>query len=86
MFATTESDPNAGLFKVCRYTPSPASHTPAGGNAAHPLDYTAVNSSLANQNFLMITGGNGTLANTCPGDGPSALIDSTTFRHQPSLI
>ncbi len=85
IFAPTESDPSPGLFKVCRYTPGPASHTPAGGNAAHPLDYTAVNSSLTNQNFLMFTGGNGTLAYLCPADGPSPLIDSTTFRHQPSV-
>lgn len=85
LFATTEGDIDASLFKVCRYTPSPASHTPAGGNAAHPLDYAAVNSSLTNQNFLMFTGGNGTSAYTCPGDGPSPLIDSTTFRHQPSV-
>ena len=84
-FATAESDSNPGLYKVCRYTPSP-SHTPAGGNAAHPLDYTAVNSSLSNQNFLMFKGGNGTSAYTCPGDGPSALINSTTFRHQPSVL
>ena len=85
MFAAAESDPTPGLYKVCRYTPSP-SPTPAGGNAAHPLDYTAVNSSLTNQNFLMFTGGNGTSAYTCPGDGPSPLINSTTFRHQPSVL
>lgn len=86
-FAATESDPNPSLFKVCRYTPGLASHMPAGGNVAHPLDYTAVNSSLTNQNFLMFSGGNsnGTVAYTCPGDGPSPLIDSTTFRHQPSV-
>jgi len=86
LFAATASDVSASLFKVCRYTPNPASHTPAGGNAAHPLDYTAVPSSLTNQNFLMFKGGDGTLAYTCPADGPSPLIDSTTFRHQPSVI
>ena len=85
MFAATASDFSATLHKVCRYTPSPASHTPAGGNPAHPLDYTAVRSSLTNQNFLMFTSGNGiSLAYTCPGDGPSPLIDTATWPHQPS--
>lgn len=85
-FSATESDPSASSYKVCRYTPIPASHTPAGGNAAHPLNYTAVNSSLTNQNFLFFVGGIAGVANTCPGDGPSPLIDSTTFRHQPSAL
>ena len=86
LFAATGSDFSATLHKVCRYTPSPASHTPAGGNPAHPLDYTAVRSSLTNQNFLMFTSGDGiSSAYTCPGDGPSPLIDTATFRHQPSV-
>lgn len=85
LFAASESDPTAAHYKVCRYTPRPASHTPAGGNPAHPLDYALVSASLTNQNFLMFSGGNGTAAYTCPSDGPSPLIDSTTFRHQPNV-
>ena len=75
--------------KVCRYTPS-ATHTPSGGNRAHPLDYLAVNESLANQNFLVIGAGNGTGTGTgtvydCPVDnGSPALLNTHTYRHQPA--
>lgn len=66
-------------YKVCRYTPNAAT----GGNASHPATYNAVTQSLANQNFLVIPAGNGTLVYLCPGTaGP--LIDSTTAPHQPA--
>lgn len=69
---------NASKFKVCRYT-SQASHTPTGGNQAHPLTYTNVNSSLINQNFLVISAGDGSNPFTCP----TPLSSGTTFPHQP---
>jgi hypothetical protein len=69
---------NASRFKVCRYT-SQATHTPAGGNQAHPLTYTDVSSSLINQNFLVISAGNGSTPFTCP----TPLSSGTTFPHQP---
>lgn len=69
---------NASKFKVCRYT-SQATHTPTGGNQAHPLNYTNVNSSLINQNFLVISAGDGSTPFTCP----TPLTSGTTFPHQP---
>ena len=81
--ATALSDTAPSNFKVCRYTPQ-ASHTPTGGNAAHPLDYTDVGASLVNQNFLIITSGSGAAAFNCPGDDTGTpLVNGNTFAHQP---
>jgi Tfp pilus assembly protein PilV len=73
----------AGLnvYKVCRYTP--LSTDVGTKNIDHPLDYTtagsAAKSSLANQNFLVISA-----AHTCPTDAPAAgdFVNSNTMRHQ----
>jgi hypothetical protein len=70
------------LFKVCRYTPQ-ATDNPTGGNQAHPLTYTNVNSSLSNQNFLVTEAGDGSTSFPCPADGPDPFINSNTYRHQP---
>jgi len=80
--SSTLADATRSNFKVCRYTPT-ATDTPPGGNASHPLDYTNVNGPLANQNFLVISAGDDTVAFGCPGEGPSPFIDSHTYRHQP---
>lgn len=71
------SDVTASHYKVCRYTPQ-LTDTPSGGNFAHPLNYSNVTEALANQNFLVISAGNGTSAYTCPTDG------TNTYRHQPT--
>jgi type II secretory pathway pseudopilin PulG len=78
------ADDHDDRMRVCRYTPE-ATDTPTGGNAAHPLHYTNVTQSLTNQNYLIIKGGNhsGT-AYACPGDGPSPLMNTNTFAHQPT--
>ena len=82
--STTLSDTTFANIKICRYTPNPT-HTPAGGNADHPLNYTNVGSALTNQNFLVHSAGNGALlAYGCPSDGPDPLIQSNTFAHQPN--
>jgi len=81
--STVTTDNSASAFKVCRYTPT-ATHTPAGGNAAHPLSYTDVGTSLLNQNFLVISAGDGSVVFTCPGDDTSTpLVNGNTFAHQP---
>lgn len=69
---------NTSKFKVCRYT-SQATHTPVGGNQSHPLTYTNVGSSLINQNFLVISAGDGSTPFTCP----TPLTSGTTYPHQP---
>lgn len=76
--ALPSTDPVTNGLRVCRYTPQ-ATHTPAAGNAAHPLVYSNVSAALSNQNFLMVD-----LAYACPADGPSTLSNTTTFAHQPS--
>jgi Tfp pilus assembly protein PilV len=74
---STSTSAIPGTFKVCRYTPE-ATHTPTGGNAAHPLDYVAVSRALINQNFLVIGA-----SHSCPADTtPPGL--GNTFPHQPS--
>ena len=81
--ASVLGDYAASKFKVCRYTPE-ATHTPTGGNAAHPLDYFDVGTSLVNQNFLVITSGSGTAPFVCPGDDVTTpLVNGNTFAHQP---
>jgi type II secretory pathway pseudopilin PulG len=84
LFATSHSlSFNASEFKVCRYT-NQASHTPtSGGNPAHPLTYTNVNSSLVNQNFLVISAGD-VNSPFVPFTCPSPLSSGHTFPHQPS--
>lgn len=83
--ATALTDNLATNYKVCRYTPA-RNHTPPGGNASHPLDYVNVTGALTNQNFLVISAGDGTVGTApfeCPVDGPNALVNSNTWRHQP---
>ena len=75
---------NPARYKVCRYTPTP-NHTPPGGNASHPLNYVDVSGPLANQNFLVISAGDGEDPYGCPADGPNPYLNSNTYRHQPLL-
>lgn len=82
--APTASSNSPSQWKSCRYTPQPTP-TPAGGNEAHPLNYTNVASSLTNQNFLVFVAGNGSTAYLCPlSPGTNPFLNSTTFAHQPS--
>ena len=83
--SATLSNATATNLKVCRYTPDASTDRPQTGNAAHPLDYTAVGQSLSNQNFLVIPAGNGSIAYSCPTDlGTTPLVDGDTRRHQPT--
>lgn len=62
--------------KVCRYTPQIA----AGSNAGHPAAYTGLETSLADQNFLVIRD-----AASCSNldDPTTPYVDGTTQQHQP---
>jgi Tfp pilus assembly protein PilV len=78
------SDVDSTRFRVCRYTPDPMSNTPPGGNDAHPLLYTGVSVSLTDQNFLIISAGDDTVAYGCPTDNTATLlVDGDTKLHQP---
>lgn len=85
MQASSIADSSAGTHRVCRYTPVRA-HTATGlKNQDHPLDYTTVTTSLVNQNFLLILGGDGTTAFDCPADDTATpRINGNTYHHQPS--
>ncbi|MFO1272207.1 MAG: prepilin-type N-terminal cleavage/methylation domain-containing protein [Rubrivivax sp.] len=78
------SDDRGDRMRVCRYTPE-RSNAPAGGNQAHPLDYASVSTALTHQDFLIIRGGDGTAAYDCPADGPSTMMNTNTYAHQPAL-
>lgn len=84
--ATSSTDNSSSRFRVCRYTPDPTTNTPAAGNVAHPLNYASVGTSLVNQNFLVISAGDGIVGSapfTCPGSSSNPLINSNTRLHQP---
>jgi Tfp pilus assembly protein PilV len=96
--ASDLADATATRYRVCRYTPyrdhrAVGTGTPPMRNADHPLDYggsqpaepaNGVATALTNQNFLVIRAGDGTQPFTCPDDDPStALVDGTTWHHQP---
>ena len=83
--ARSPTDDNTGRFRVCRYTPDPTTDTPLAGNVAHPLNYVSVGTSLANQNFLVISAGDGSVPFPCPTEatGADPLVDADTRLHQP---
>ncbi|MEO5734647.1 MAG: prepilin-type N-terminal cleavage/methylation domain-containing protein [Rubrivivax sp.] len=90
--SATVADPTAALLRVCRYTsvqanppvPLPTPAPPLLPTADHPLDYVAVTKSLGDQNFLVIKGGDGSVAYACP-DGPAtAPTLGRTWHHQPA--
>lgn len=83
--ARSPTDDDDDRFRVCRYTPEPDTDTPLAGNVAHPLNYVSVGTSLANQNFLVISAGDGSVPFPCPteADGADPLLDADTKLHQP---
>lgn len=84
--ATSIASPTAGTYRVCRYTPVRAHSATGLKNQDHPLDYTSVTTSLVNQNFLVILGGDGALPFDCPADDTATpRIDGNTYHHQPSV-
>lgn len=87
--ATDAFDVAANHYRVCRYTPATSDSQPIP-NAQHPRNYVNVGpgEALSNQNFLVISAGDGVVAFGCPADvaaNPSAgnFINSNTLVHQP---
>lgn len=72
--------------QVCRYTADLDGSGAIDNNHEHPATYSAVDRSLANQNFLVIKG-----SETCPagavvrvaGDASDVFVDLGTAAHQP---
>ncbi len=83
--ATNISDVTAGPLRVCRYTTlrNNAAQVPPLPNAEHPYNYAAVVGSLANQNFLVMSGGDNITAFACPDD-PATPPTGRTWHHQPA--
>jgi Tfp pilus assembly protein PilV len=82
--ASVTSGASASSYRVCRYTPG-ASNTASVSNLQHPLNYSAVATSLPNQNFLLIRAGDGLTVFACPGDDISTdFINGNTLPHQPA--
>jgi len=77
------TDDRDDRMRVCRYTPE-RTNTPTGGNVAHPLDYADVAVPLTKQNYLIVVGGNRSVPYDCPADGPSSLLNTNTYAHQPA--
>jgi Tfp pilus assembly protein PilV len=87
------ADVTASNHKICRYTPdeaqitaldyTPTNRTLADYNNRNPYTFLRVNGPLVNKNFLVISAGNNTIDYQCPGEGPSPLIDSKTWPHDP---
>jgi hypothetical protein len=76
------TDDDDDKFRVCRYTPE-RSNTPAGGNIAHPLNYTEVSGPLPNQNYLIIRAGDDENPFLCPADASGDAVNTNTYDHQP---
>jgi len=74
---------DSAAYKVCRYTPE-NTDTPTRGNIDQPLDYLNVREPLAQQNFLVIRAGNGTVPFSCPVDDAATPVNSNTRAHQPN--
>ena len=72
--------------RVCRFTADLDGSTTVDANIEHPSSYAAVDSTLANQNFLVIGG-----SETCPtrpavrveGSATDVFADLSTAQHQP---
>ena len=65
--------------KVCRYSSDLDGSGTIDSNEEHPAAYSAVDHSLANQNFLVIQGNQ-----ACPAGAPGdAFVNLTTALHQP---
>jgi Tfp pilus assembly protein PilV len=78
------SGASASSYRVCRYTPG-ANNAASVSNLQHPLNYSAVATSLPNQNFLLIRAGDGLTVFACPGDDISTdFINGNTLPHQPA--
>lgn len=74
-------------FRVCRYTPYREHRTAPTQmrNSEHPLVYSGVTESLANQNFLVMRAGSSDADPwACPADDATTPVNGTTWHHQPS--
>ncbi|MBZ8141487.1 pilus assembly protein PilV [Rubrivivax gelatinosus] len=72
----------AEKLRVCRYTTAPRPKR----NIDHPLDYVDVTGALTNQNFLVISAGDGIDKFDCPGDDPDTQPMTLTLEHQPEPV
>ncbi|MBK1713713.1 prepilin-type N-terminal cleavage/methylation domain-containing protein [Rubrivivax gelatinosus] len=73
---------SADAVRVCRYTTA----LRPTRNVDHPLDYVDVGGALTNQNFLVISAGDGSNRYACPADDPDTQPMTLTLEHQPEPV
>jgi Tfp pilus assembly protein PilV len=72
--------------RVCRHTSDLDASGAIDANLEHPESYTGVDSSLANQNFLVVNGAAACPAGAAPqvaGNNGDVYVDLSTAQHQP---
>ncbi len=71
----------ASQYKVCRYSADQDGSGSIDNNAEHPRNYSQVEASLMQQNFLVIRGNQ--ICPIAPVRGGSVFADLSTVQHQP---
>lgn len=83
--AAASSSASAAEYRVCRYTVVENDTAASVPNGQHPLIYLRVNSSLANQNYLVVNASTGTAARRCPADNTATpYLNGNTWDQQPA--
>ena len=75
----------SSAFRVCRFATDRDGSGAVDANVEHPAHYTGLSASLANQNFLVITGSEACPGSTAPAEGVFGALDPdlATAQHQP---
>jgi hypothetical protein len=75
----------SSAFRVCRFAADRDGSGAIDANAEHPVHYTNLSASLANQNFLVITGSEACPGSTASAGGVVGALDPdlATVQHQP---
>ena len=71
----------ASQYKVCRYSADQDGSGSVDNNAEHPRNYNQVDTSLMQQNFLVIRGDQA--CPIAPSIGPGVFANQSTVQHQP---
>jgi len=71
----------ASQYKVCRHSADQDGSGSVDSNAEHPLNYNHVDTSLMQQNFLVIRGDQA--CPVAPSVGPRVFANLSTLQHQP---
>ena len=75
----------SSAFRVCRFAADRDGSGAIDANVEHPAHYAGLSASLANQNFLVVTGSQACPGSTAPAEGVVGALDPdlATVQHQP---